>query len=51
MDLSRQTVDNNNISSNITCFGAFLKRLELPGVIIFRNNFYILQSLIHRLKD
>ena len=44
-DLSKQTVDNNNISSNITFFRAFLKHLELAGVILFRNNFYIFTIL------
>ena len=46
-----KTVDNNDISSNITLFGAFLKRLEFPGVIILDIIFTFLQSATHRLKD
>ena len=49
--LSKLTLNNNDISSNITFFGAVLKRLELPAVIIFKTILTFLQSLIHRLKD
>ena len=43
--------ESKKVTAVLKIYIFFFKCLELPGVIIFRNNFTFLQSLKHRSQD
>ena len=43
--------ESKKVTAVLNIYIYFFKCLELPGVIIFRNNFTFLQSLKHRSQD